>query len=335
MAQRCLIIAEIAQAHDGSLGAAHAYIDAAAQAGADAVKFQMHIAAEESTPSEPWRVKFSRQDASRYDYWRRMEFSESQWAELKAHCDQAGVEFLCSPFSLLAVERLKRIGMPAWKIASGEALVDTLFDAMAETGWPIYLSTGMSAWSEIDQMVNKIQTRGLDLTLFQCTSQYPTPAERVGLNVLQEFRHRYSCEVGLSDHSGKVFAGIAAATLGASAIEVHIAWHRQSFGPDVPASLTLEELHLLVNGVREVETMLNHPVDKDAMAQDLSELRGLFSKSVALVEAAAAGTRLEPHHLAAKKPGTGVPATRLHEFVGKTLRQDLAADTLLLEEHVA
>ena len=102
--QACCIVAEIAQAHDGSLGLAHAYIDAIASTGADAVKFQTHIAAAESTPGEPWRVKFSSQDATRYEYWKRMEFSEAQWQGLKKHADERGLKFLSSPFSVEAVE---------------------------------------------------------------------------------------------------------------------------------------------------------------------------------------------------------------------------------------
>src|SRR6059058_4469528 len=112
---RCLIVGEVAQAHDGSLGTAHAFIDACARAGADAIKFQTHIATAESTPGEPWRVKFSRQDASRYDYWKRMEFTEEQWHGLKHHADERGLLFLSSPFSMEAVELLERVGVAAWK----------------------------------------------------------------------------------------------------------------------------------------------------------------------------------------------------------------------------
>src|SRR5262245_27728030 len=118
--QPCMIIGEVAQAHDGSHGMAHAYIDAVANAGADAVKFQTHIASAESTPGEPWRVKFSRQDATRYDYWKRMEFTEEQWHGLKQHAQERGLQFLSSPFSVEAVELLKRVGVAAWKVASGE-----------------------------------------------------------------------------------------------------------------------------------------------------------------------------------------------------------------------
>src|SRR5215212_6028329 len=110
-----LVIAEIAQAHDGSLGTAHAYIDAVARAGADVVKFQTHIAAAESTPSEPWRVRFSPRDETRYDYWKRMEFTEDEWRGLKRHAGNCGLAFISSPFSFEAIDLLDRVGVAAWK----------------------------------------------------------------------------------------------------------------------------------------------------------------------------------------------------------------------------
>src|SRR3954471_20999882 len=112
--QGCLVIGEVAQAHDGSVGFAHAFVDAIADAGADAVKFQTHIAAAESTPAEPWRVQFSQQDATRYDYWRRMEFSADQWAGLRKHALEAGLLFVSSPFSAEAVQLLDDVGIDAW-----------------------------------------------------------------------------------------------------------------------------------------------------------------------------------------------------------------------------
>src|SRR5438874_4963574 len=133
---RCLIVGEVAQAHDGSLGMAHAFIDAIANAGADAVKFQTHIAAAESTLAEPWRVKFSHQDETRYDYWKRMEFSEAQWVGLKRHADDRKLLFLSSPFSIEALELLQRIGIKAWKVASGEISNEPMFERMVASGLP-------------------------------------------------------------------------------------------------------------------------------------------------------------------------------------------------------
>ena len=152
---RCFIIAEIAQAHDGSLGTAHAYIDAVAKTGADAIKFQTHIASAESTPDEPFRIKFSRQDENRFDYWKRMEFTKEQWVGLFEHCKEVGITFLSSPFSEEAVELLNEIGTPAWKIASGEVSNQPMLAKMSETQKPILLSTGMSDIDEIQNIGNR------------------------------------------------------------------------------------------------------------------------------------------------------------------------------------
>ena len=211
-----LIIAEIAQAHDGSLGMAHAYIDAVAKTGADAIKFQTHIAAAESTPAEPWRVKFSQQDERRFDYWRRMEFTTEQWRGLKQHADEAGLIFLSSPFSIEAVELLDSLGMAAWKIASGEVTNWPMLERMAETKRQFLLSSGMSDLAEIDGLVNWLREQELPFALLQCTSAYPCPPEKVGLNALSLFQERYQCPVGLSDHSSTIFPSLAAATLGAT-----------------------------------------------------------------------------------------------------------------------
>lgn len=328
----CLIVAEVAQAHDGSLGFAHAFIDAIAAAGADAVKFQTHIAAAESTPGEPWRVKFSRQDKSRYDYWKRMEFTEDQWRGLREHADENKLLFLSSPFSIEAVELLKRVGVAAWKIASGEVANNSMLGSIAETGLPVLLSTGMSPLGEIDAAVTAIKGRDLPLAVMQCTSSYPCPPEKIGLNVLSLFRERYGCAVGLSDHSGTIYPGLAATALGCEVLEVHLTLSREMFGPDVPVSLTPSELKQLVDGVRAIETMLAHPVDKDAAARELAPVRDLFTKSVVARTELAAGTILRAEHLTAKKPGTGIPAASLTELIGSRLRRPLKTDEFLRRE---
>ena len=300
---RCLIIGEVALSHDGSLGLAHAFIDAIAAAGADAVKFQTHIASAESTPDEPFRVAFSRQDVRRYDYWRRMEFTEEQWHGLAAHCRDRGVLFISSPFSIEAVDLLARIGQPLWKIASGETSNTALLDRVLETGAPVLLSTGMSPVAEIDAAVARVKARGVPVGVFQCTTAYPCPPEKVGLNLLPAFRQRYDCWVGLSDHSATIYPGLAGAALGLDLLEVHVALSREMFGPDVPASITTAELRQLVDGVRFIERMKANPVDKDAVAAEVSPLREFFTKSVVARVNLAAGTVLQPEHLMVKKPG--------------------------------
>jgi N-acetylneuraminate synthase len=333
--KRCLVIGEVAQAHDGSLGTAHAYIDAIAKAGADAVKFQTHIAAAESTPQEPWRVRFSYQDASRYEYWKRMEFTEEQWLGLKRHAEEKGLDFLSSPFSLEAARMLQRIGMKAWKVASGEVANGQLFGYMAETRLPMMISTGMSSVGEIDAAVARVQAAGVPLAVMQCTSAYPCPPEKVGLNMLEIFRSRYACAVGLSDHSGTIFPGLAAATLGAELLEVHVTFSKECFGPDVPASITTAELKTLVEGVRFNERMRASAVDKNKMADEMAPLRDLFTKSIVAEVDLPSGAVLTPEALSVKKPGTGIPADRLPSMIGRRLRRPLAAGEMLSESHLA
>ena len=326
-----MIIAEVAQAHDGSLGFAHALIDAAASARVDVVKFQTHIAAAESTPAEPWRVRFSTEDETRFDYWKRMEFTEDQWRELRNHAVERGVEFMSSAFSLEAVELLERVGVAGWKVASGEMLNRPLLDRMADTGLPIYVSTGMSSLEEIDDTVHHLVARDADVTVLQCTSMYPTPPESVGLNLIPLFRERWGCRVGLSDHSGTPWPTLAAVALGADVVEVHVTLSRHAFGPDVSSSVTPEELITMVEGVRWLECARS-PVDKDEMARELDSVRKLFMKSVVVRTDLEAGTVLTSDHITAKKPGSGIPAERIPELLGRRLARSVVADQLLTEE---
>ena len=321
----CLIIGEVAQAHDGSLGMAHAYIDAVARAGADVVKFQTHIASAESSLEEPFRVKFSRQDATRYDYWKRMEFTPEQWAGLAQHAREENLIFLSSPFSEEAVDLLAKLEMPAWKIASGEVNNPLLWERIFRTHQPIILSTGMSDFEEIDRSVALIRSQAVPFAVLQCTSKYPVSPEEVGLNLIPYFRSRYSCPVGLSDHSGKLYAGLAAATLGANIIEVHVTLSREMFGPDVAASLTTSELGQLVEGVRFIEKSLANTVSKDQLVEDMESMRSIFGKSLVARIDLKAGQRLGREHVTARKPGWGIPASKLEEVIGKTLRCDVSS----------
>ena len=331
---RCLVIGEVALTHDGSLGLAHAFVDAIADAGADAVKFQTHIAAAESTPSEPFRVKFSRQDETRYDYWKRMEFTEEGWRGLAEHARERGIIFLSSPFSIQAIELLDRIGMPLWKIASGETSNAMLLDRILDTGKPVLLSTGMSPIEEIDAAVARVRARKVDVGVFQCTTAYPCPAERVGLNLIPFYRERYGCWVGLSDHSATIYPGLAGAALGMDMLEVHVTLSRDMFGPDVIASVTTQELRQLVDGIRFIERMRAHPLDKNASAQETAPLRELFTRSLVASANLPAGTVIAREHVAIKKPGTGLQPERLDEVIGRRLARPVTVDQVLAAEDI-
>jgi N-acetylneuraminate synthase len=323
------IIAEIAQAHDGSLGTAHSYIDAVAEAGADAIKFQTHIAEEESTLDEPFRIKFSQQDATRYDYWKRMEFTSEQWIDLAKHARERDLIFLSSAFSVKAVDILRKVGISAWKVGSGEVWSEELLNAMSQNGSPILLSSGMSTYSEIESTVNRIKEKGLPFAVLQCTSKYPTSLDEVGINVIEEIRKRFRCPVGLSDHSGSIFPGLAAMARGVDLLEVHVIFHRKMFGPDVPASVTLDELQLLVEARDAFHRMFSNPVDKDKVAEDLSKTKSLFTKSLAPTRKLARGTILQTDMLTLKKPGTGIPSTELNNIIGRRLVREVDPKKLL------
>jgi N,N'-diacetyllegionaminate synthase len=326
---RCFIIAEIAQAHDGSLGAAHAYIDAVADAGADAIKFQTHYADEESTYDEPFRVKFSSQDASRYDYWKRMEFSVDQWRELALHAQQRSLVFLSSAFSVKAVQVLDEIGVPAWKVGSGEFWSLDLLEAMIRTEKPLLVSTGMSSDEDIDNIACRLTSNATPFALFQCTSQYPAPLRETGLNILDQLIEKYKCPVGLSDHSGTPYPALAAMARGCALIEVHLTFDKRCFGPDVSSSLDFCQLELLTAARTAFYEMLSNPVSKNANAEKLLETKSLFSKSLALRSDMLAGCTIKSEDLIAKKPGTGLSPDQAKNLIGRTLTRDVTSKKLL------
>jgi len=326
------LIAEVGNAHDGSLGIAHSYIDAAAEAGVDAVKFQVHIAEAESSEHEPFRVKFSVEDPTRYDYWKRMEFTPVQWAGLKNHCTEKGVEFMASPFSKAAVDLLESIGVQRYKIGSGEVNNLLMLEKIAQTGKPIILSSGMSSMPELDATLAFLKPFGNELSILQCTTAYPTLPQQWGLNVMVEMQERYQVPVGFSDHSGDIFACLAAATMGASILEFHIVFDKKMFGPDAPASLMPAQIKTLVLGVRQIETALSHPVDK----QDISAfrvLKNMFEKSLAVNKDLPAGHPISFEDLESKKPtGHGIPANLFQEILGRKLARSLKRYDFLAEK---
>lgn len=326
------VIAEVAQAHDGSLGTAHAYIDAVAATGADAIKFQTHIASEESSELDTWRVKFSKQDATRFDYWKRMEFTEPQWIELKQHAEEKGLVFLSSPFSLAAIRLLDRLGMSAWKVASGEVTNRLFLDAMIATGKPVLVSSGMSYLAEMDATVAHLKAAKSPVAVFQCTTSYPCPPEKIGLNQITELAERYHCPIGLSDHSGTPYPSLAAVTLGAKLIEVHITFSREMFGPDVSASLTTDEFRQMVAGIRSIETMKAHPFPKDSVAEALEPLRRMFGQSLVAASDLAGGTVIAVENLSCRKPCHGIPAADYTSVIGKKLRHAIKAAQFLKPE---
>lgn len=326
------LIAEIAQAHEGSLGILHSYIDAVAKTGVQAIKFQMHIAEAESSVHEPFRVKFSKEDDTRFDYWKRMQFSLDQWKGIKTHCDEVGLDFICSPFSNLAVDWLEEIEVKIYKIGSGEVNNLLLLEKICATGKPIIISSGMSSFEELDKTVNFLKSKNAQFSILQCTTAYPTKPEQFGLNVIKELKDRYDVPIGFSDHSAKVATGIAAVALGAEILEFHVVFHRDIFGPDAIASLTIEETKLLVESVHEIQLSMDNPIDKNNNNQ-FKELKSIFEKSLAVNKDLPINHVITFDDLESKKPkGFGISATDFRKVIGKKLNKQKSQWDFLNEE---
>ncbi|PWA04045.1 N-acetylneuraminate synthase family protein [Flavobacterium psychrotolerans] len=335
MKDKPYLIAEIAQAHDGSLGILHSYIDAVAKTGVQAIKFQMHLAEAESSIHEPFRIKFSYEDETRYDYWKRMEFTLEQWHGIKKHCDAVGLDFICSPFSNLAVDWLEEIGISSYKIGSGEVNNILLLEKIAKTGKPIIISSGMSSFEELDETVAFLESKNANFSILQCTTAYPTKPEQFGFNVIQKLKERYNVSVGFSDHSAKIATGIAAVALGAEILEFHVVFHRAIFGPDAIASLTLEETKQLVESVNAIYEAKKYPINKNNNG-DFKELKAIFEKSLAINKNLPKGHKITFDDLESKKPkGFGISAAKFSEILGRELSCDKNQWDFLNEDDLA
>jgi N,N'-diacetyllegionaminate synthase len=316
------VVAEIGNNHDGSVRLAERLIDAAAEAGADAVKFQTHIAAEEMLASTPTPPHF---DEPRYAFTERMELSLEDHIRLNAFAEDRGVVFFSSPFSVAAVTLLEEVGVQMYKIASGEVTNPPLLKAIAATGKPVLLSTGMSGLAEVEEAATGFSPASL--VVLQCTSAYPCPPVRVNLRAMVTLGERLGVPAGLSDHTPGIVVALAAVALGAVCVEKHFTLSKRLYGPDHHSSLEPDELRNLVVGIREVEAALGSS-EKEHDAS-LDPVRATFEKSVVTAAAIPAGATIKETMLTTKRPGNGFPAARLSELLGRRAARDLPANELL------
>lgn len=316
------IIAEIGSVHDGSFGNAMRLIDAAADAGADTVKFQTHIAEAETLADAPSPSYFSAEP--RLAYFKRTAFTREQWSALAKHAASLGVSFLSSPFSLEAVDLLEEVGVAAYKVPSGEVSNVPLLERLAETGKHVLVSSGMSNWAELDRAVEVLRD-AVPLTVMQCSSEYPCVPEHVGLNVIGEMRDRYELPVGFSDHTVGFAAPFAAAALGATVIEKHFAFSRLMYGSDAKHSMEPVDFRVLCQGLRDIWAMRANPVNKGDNTP-YTHMKRIFEKSIVSAGPIPAGTALTRDMVAFKKPGDGIPASGYRSFLGRRVRSAVPAD---------
>ncbi|MEO6285556.1 MAG: N-acetylneuraminate synthase family protein [Dyadobacter sp.] len=317
------IIGEVGQAHDGSIGMAHSYIDALATVGVNAVKFQMHMAEAESSIYEPFRSGTDFFDPSRMDYWKRIAFTTAQWMSLKQHCKEKNLDFIVSPFSISSINILHEIGVDKVKIGSGDADNLLIINQIVKLNKDIIISSGLSTVTELDQSVAYLKSKYCNLSLLQCATSYPTNPTQWGLNVIGELTERYGIPIGYSDHSGDIYACLAAASIGARMLEFHITFDQRMYGPDASASLNVDRAIRMVRGVREIEIALKHPVDKADNA-GFETLKIDFGKSLALNKTLPKGHCIAINDLETKKPsGYGIPAKCYNDIIGKHLVRDV------------
>ncbi|RXZ33748.1 N-acetylneuraminate synthase [Oxalobacteraceae bacterium CAVE-383] len=332
MNNKVYVIAEVGSVHDGSFGNAQRLIDLAIECGADAVKFQTHLPAAETLKDAPMPSYFKGEP--RFEYFARTGFTLDQWKRLAKQASDVGIEFMSSPFSVEAVAMLEEIGISRYKIPSGEVTNLPMLETIAKTGKPVLLSSGMSSWTELDAAVATILRYHDRLSVMQCTSAYPCPPERVGLNVLAEMHTRWNLPVGYSDHSMENNACLAAVALGATVVEKHLTFSRAMYGSDARHSAEPPQFSALVKGIREISEILANPVDKNDL-RDFHEMKEIFEKSVVTVCPISAGTVITADMLGIKKPGTGIPAARILEVIGRIAHVDIAADKLISETDLA
>lgn len=333
----CFIIAEAGVNHNGELSRAKQLVDVALAAGADAVKFQTFKAERLATASAPkaaYQLHTTNRDESQREMLCRLELSEDAHKALWVYCQQVGIGFLSTPFDEDSADMLAQLGVPAFKISSGDLTNTPLLLHVARKGKPVILSTGMATLAEVEAAARAIRAvNHAGLILLQCVSNYPADPADANLRAMHTMAQAFQVPVGYSDHTPGLTVSLAAVALGACVIEKHFTLDRTLPGPDHQTSLEPGELRALVREIRTVEASLGHgrkePVPSEA------ETASVARKSLVAAQDIPAGRRLTETLIAVRRPGTGLLPSMLPLLVGRTAVRDIPADTVLTQEMVA
>jgi len=324
-------IAEAGVNHNGDLQRAKALVDAAARAGADAVKFQTFKAEElvtRSAPKAQYQLQTTSAEESQLEMISKLELSADDHRELIAHCRLKNILFLSTPFDQNSVDLLEALKIPAFKIPSGEVTNWPFLEYVASKGKPVILSTGMSTLEEVEGAFRMLRAAGCDdLAILHCTSSYPAPPASVNLRAMLTLAKTFQVPVGLSDHTSGTEIAIAAAAMGASVLEKHFTLDRSLPGPDHRASLEPGELKALIGGIRDVESALGDGWKRPTDAEQ--DVKGVARRSIVSRGAIAPGTLITKELLAYKRPGTGIPPSEAPKVLGRRAARAIAADTVI------
>ena len=324
------IIAEAGVNHNGSLDLACRLVDAAKAAGADCVKFQTFRS--ENLVSHSAQKAAYQQDTtgsgSQINMLKKLELSYHEFLALKAYCDKAGISFLSTPFDLESIDFLNSIDMPFWKIPSGEVTNLPYLLALARTGKPVVMSTGMCEMAEIRAAVHLLQENGTkEIRLLHCNTEYPTPYEDVNLRAMRTMREDFGLEVGYSDHTRGIEVPVAAVALGATIIEKHFTLDRNMEGPDHRASLEPDELAAMVSAIRHIEKALGSG-DKTPSPSEMKNIN-VARKSIVAQKEIKAGEMFTEENITVKRPGTGISPMKWFEVLGAKAPRDFHEDELI------
>jgi N-acetylneuraminate synthase len=332
--QPVFVIAEAGVNHNGDLKLARALIDVAVEAGADAVKFQTFQADRLVIPGT-LKAEYQRRNTgdseSQFEMLQRLELSAAAHRELQSYCHERGIIFLSTPFDEFAVDLLDELGVPAFKISSGDLTNSPLLEHAASKGKPVILSTGMSELSELIEAVSVLNTAGCENpVLLHCVSNYPAAPAEVNLRAMQTMRSAFDVPVGFSDHTEGIDVALAAVAMGACVIEKHFTLDRTLPGPDHRASLEAAELRDLVRSIRRVETALGS--GRKAPTASEIETAKVARRSLVAARDIPAGAKLERDMVVMRRPGTGMSPATLDTLLDRRAVQEISAGTLLNED---
>ncbi len=330
---KTFIIAEAGVNHNGSLELAFKLIDAAKEAGADAVKFQSFKAdklVSKKADKAEYRKQTTDTSESQYEMIKKLELSIDEHKKLIEYCNKIGIQFLSSPFDLDSIDLLNELGLEIFKIPSGEIINLPYLRKIGKLNKNVILSTGMADLGEIEDALDVLIDNGTDknnITVLHCNTEYPTPFEDVNLRAMVTIKNSFGVKVGYSDHTNGIEIPIAAVALGAEVIEKHFTLDRNMKGPDHKASLEPNELKQMVSAIRNIEKALGSGIKKPSQ----SELKNkpIVRKSLVAIKEIKKGEKFTEEIIGIKRPGTGISPMRWDEIIGSVAQKDYAEDELI------
>ena len=329
--EKVYIIAEAGDNHNGDFNTALKLVDVAKRAGADCVKFQTFVTEEiisKYAEMAEYQKKNTGKEESQFEMVKRLELSFDEFRKIKEYCDRVGIQFLSTPFDLKSVDFLNELGVPFFKIPSGEITNYPYLIKIAHTGKPVVMSTGMCEPDEILADINVLEKNGSgEITLLHCNTEYPTPLKDVNLYAMRTMKKMFGKKVGYSDHTKGIEVPVAAVALGACVIEKHFTLDKNMPGPDHKASLEPDELGRMVKNIRNIEIALGDGVKR--VSESERKNIAIARKSIVARRNIQEGEILTEENLAVKRPGTGINPMQWMEVLGTRAVRDFKEDELI------